>query len=452
MIALDRLTAREAGALVAAGEVSCAELVETSLARIERTEPLLRAYAHVAAGEARAEAAQLDAERARGRLRGPLHGVPFAVKDVLDTAGLPAESGSRALRGRVATADAGAVRLLREAGCVLLGKLVTTELAMRYTEPATRNPWRPDCYPGGSSAGAGAAVAAGTALLALGTDAGGSVRVPAALCGVVGLYPSEGRVPLDGYPAASPWIDGIGPLTRSVDDCALVFDALAADTRGATAGLGQPLGEARIGVDRAFLDGVPLADGVRERFTEALAALAEAGCRIEEVTLPGLEEAEGVLAVLRGAGAAAALAELVRTDGDRLAEGTLRALEAGARITPAALAAAQAGRARLQAAFGQAVRAAGLAALALPTLPGALYTAAAVVAAPRLEIGRFTLLANALGCPAVSVPCGLTAGGVPAGLQLLGLPGSDERLLRLAAAHEQVAGRPGCPPAVAGTP
>lgn len=453
MIDLATLTAAEAGALVAAGEVSCTELAQAALDRIHATEPALRAYSHVDVDGALAEAARLDAERVRGLLRGPLHGVPFAVKDVLDAAGLPAESGSRALAGRVPGEDAGSVRRLREAGCVLLGKLVTTELAMRHTEPATRNPWRPELYPGGSSAGAGAAVAVGSALLALGTDAGGSVRVPAALCGVVGLYPTPGTVPLDGYLACSPWVDGIGPLGRTALDCALALEALiggsarpaalgalAADLAGPVAGL-------RIGVDHALLDAAPLDPGIRARFAAALDAFATAGCTVvHDLALPELDRAEEVLGVLRGAGASAALAGLLRDAGHLLDEGTRGALEAGARITPAEVTAALALRDRLATGAAAAFAASGVAALALPTVPRAAWTPAEIVSSPRLEIGRFTLLANALGWPAVSIPCGLTPEGLPAALQLLGPPGSDLLLLRLAAAHERVAGQSAHPP------
>lgn len=450
VIDLNVLTARRAGELVAGGETSCVELVEATLARIERTEGLVAAYVHVAADEALAEARARDDELAAGRSRGPLHGVPFAAKDVLDAAGLPCASGSQALAGRVPERDSSAVRLLREAGCVLVGKLVTTEMAMRHTEPKTRNPWDPALFPGGSSSGSGAAVAAGTALIALGTDAGGSARLPAALCGVVAIRPTTDRVPTDGFFPCVPYLDTIGPLARTVEDCALALDALSGSS--AAARLDDPVAGLRIGVDRAFLGGVAIDDDVAQSFEAALAALAAAGCEIVELDVPELALAGELGPLLLSSGGGAVAGELARTSPEGLAPGTRDALLAGAAIPQATVAAALADRRRLQAAFGAALGSAKVAALATPTTPGTGYTHRDISMGSSLTFARFTVLANLLGSPAVSVPSGLTPAGLPVGLLLTGPEGTDETLLTLARHYERASAPLGCPPLVAGRP
>ena len=225
MTDLGALTIREAGRLLAEGSLGAVELVQATLERIEETEPLVHAYVRVTAERALEAARRADAEPQRG----PLHGIPFGVKDVLATEGVPTEAGSRLLAGFVPDQDATAVRRLREAGAVLLGKHVTHEFACGQDVPPTRNPWNLEHYPGGSSAGGGVSVAVGSALAALGTDSGGSVRKPAAVTSVVGLKPTHGRV--SGYgtvrQASAPSLDHVGTFTRTVEDAALVLQAIA---------------------------------------------------------------------------------------------------------------------------------------------------------------------------------------------------------------------------------
>src|SRR5579872_890405 len=194
MIDLVDLTLAAAGDAVRRGDVSSLQLTEATLERIAETEPLIHAYAHVYGEVALESARERDRELARGRWRGPLHGVPLAIKDLLATADAPTEAGSAALRGFSTDHDAAVVERLRAAGAVIAGKTVTHELAYGVNIPPTRSPWAPDYYPGGSSAGSGAAVAARSAFAAIGTDTGGSIREPAALNGLVGLKPTYGRV------------------------------------------------------------------------------------------------------------------------------------------------------------------------------------------------------------------------------------------------------------------
>src|SRR5262245_45336202 len=242
---LAELTLAEAGELLASGAASSHELTEAVLRRIDETEPLVHAYATVMAEQALDAAARADHERARGHSQGPLHGLPFAVKDVFCTHDAPTEAGSRLLRGYVAPVDAEAVLALRRGGAVLVGKLVTHEFCCGQDVPPTRNAWNLAGYPGGSSAGAGVAVAVGSTLAALGTDAGGSVRKPAALNGVVGLKPTYGLVTMEGVFEVAPSLDHVGTVTRTVDDCRLVLEAIVGPIG---VGVGRQLQGARLGV------------------------------------------------------------------------------------------------------------------------------------------------------------------------------------------------------------
>jgi aspartyl-tRNA(Asn)/glutamyl-tRNA(Gln) amidotransferase subunit A len=242
-------TATKAAAAIEAGDISASELLAAVLARLRATEPVLHAYSFVAEDTARAEAVRLDAELAHGRRRGPLHGIPVAVKDVIAVAGLPLEAGSRALRGRVAERDAKVVARLRQAGAVVVGKTVTHELAYGQNTPPTRNARDASREPGGSSAGSAVALAAGSALAALGTDGGGSVRHPAALNGIVGVKPTYGLLATDGVLTVGPSLEHVGVLASTVADCRLVLAALAGTPYEAAA----PLAGSRIGVLRALV-------------------------------------------------------------------------------------------------------------------------------------------------------------------------------------------------------
>ncbi len=227
MIAVYDLTIREAGVKLRSGTLSPVELTEAVLARIAATEPVLHAYVQVLAEEAMGAAREAEAELRAGRDRGPLHGIPIAIKDILDVAGVPTRCGSHVRAdARAANADAEAVARLRAAGAVIVGKTVTHEFAGGVLSPPARNPWDPGRIPGGSSGGSGAAVAAGSCLAALGTDTAGSIRIPAALCGVVGLKPTTGQVSTRGVFPLSWSLDTVGPLAKTVDDAMLVLNAI----------------------------------------------------------------------------------------------------------------------------------------------------------------------------------------------------------------------------------
>jgi aspartyl-tRNA(Asn)/glutamyl-tRNA(Gln) amidotransferase subunit A len=255
-----------AAALLRAGKVSPVELVRVCLGRIEAHNPVLNAFITVTAKSALQEAYDAEAEMRRGEWRGPLHGIPVAIKDMIDTAGVRTTGASAVYLDRIPGADAAVVSRLRRAGAILLGKLNMQEFAIGGSSVpshfgAVRNPWDTSRIAGGSSGGSAAAVAAGLCFAALGTDTGGSVRQPAALCGVVGLKPTYGRVSNLGVLPLAPSLDHVGPLTRNVEDCATVLEAIAGYERRDVSSERRPLklrpwprsaARVRIGVPRAF--------------------------------------------------------------------------------------------------------------------------------------------------------------------------------------------------------
>src|SRR5258708_661180 len=222
-----RLTRRAAADGLARRAFSAKGLRESTRHRLRETEPSVHAYATLMEDSARRQAAAADDELKRGRWRGPLHGIPVGVKDLCYTEGVPTQAGSRVLEGFVPGYDATVVRRLKEGGAVIVGKTVTHEVAYRQDVPPTRNPWNTDDYPGGSRGSSGRAVAVGSAFAAIGTDTGGSIRVPASVDGVVGLKPTYGRVSRYGVIPMSPTLDTVGPLTRTAEDCALMLGVIA---------------------------------------------------------------------------------------------------------------------------------------------------------------------------------------------------------------------------------
>jgi aspartyl-tRNA(Asn)/glutamyl-tRNA(Gln) amidotransferase subunit A len=443
-------------------ELSARELTESVLARIG--DDPLRAYITLDPAGARAAADRADAELGAGCDRGPLHGIPVAVKDIIATAGLRTTAGSRLLADHVPARDAAVVRRLRAAGAVIVGKANTHEFAAGPTGEnphfgSARNPWHTGRVAGGSSSGSAVAVAAGLALAALGTDTGGSVRIPAHCCGVVGLKPTYGRVSRAGvFPLA--WsLDHVGPLGASVGDVAALLGAVAGfdPEDPTTADLPVPdfaarLGErdlarltgVRIGVPEAWLDG-RVQPGVRAAFTAALQVLAALGTELRAVELPAPDDLAPLNRAIAFAEGTAYHWADVQERPELYGADVLARKRAGAEVSAVAYLQAQ----RLRAEFCRRVAAlwATVDALATPTLP-------CVAPPPGTALGygadmiRFTAFVNLLGLPAVSVPCGFAgpdggaaAGpGLPVGLQLVGRAFREADLLRLAAAYEAARG------------
>ncbi|MBI4182680.1 MAG: amidase [Proteobacteria bacterium] len=449
---LYRLTIAEAGRLLAAKELSPVDLVEASLARIEAVDAKLHSFITVTAEAARSAARAAEAEIARGGRRGPLHGIPLGLKDVFATAGVRTTAHSRLLIDNVPDADADAVARLRRAGAILLGKHATHEftyggVAFDLPWPPARNPWNLEHDPGGSSSGSGAAVAAGLVAGALGTDTGGSVRNPAAHCGVVGLKPTFGRVSRRGVILNSYSLDQCGPLARTVEDCALLLQAIAGYDPDDPASADRPVPDyrallagdvrgLRVGLVRHFFEAdLPASAEVRRAMEEAVGVIAGLGAELHEVTLPPLpefaackvaiqlpeiyavheewlatrREAYGrsfLSRILPGAGARAVDYVRARQRRDELVRRTETAMaEVDLLVTPALVAPA----ARLEAAAG-------------------------ITNLNRVEI---TVPFSLTGQPAIAVPMGFSAGGLPLSMQIAGRAFDEAAVLRLAHAYER---------------
>lgn len=453
---------------LAARTLSAVALAERCIARTTAAQAL-NAYVAFDAEAVLAQARAADARLAAGE-RAPLLGVPVALKDNIDAVGWPAGNGTTALHGQAPLRDAAIVGRLRAAGAVITGKLGMHELALGITSNnavtgAVRNPWDRQRIPGGSSGGSGAAVAARLVPAAIGTDTGGSVRVPSALCGVCGLRPSAGRIPGDGIAPISATRDTAGPLARSVADLALIDGVLARDASPLPVVAARGL---RLGVPgEYFWD--DLDDGVRNRALAALDALRGAGVEFVPVALPGLAQANGETSF------PLALFELVRDlrrylhERERgvtlerlfaaIGSADVRALAVpllgeGA-VPEAAYEQALHSRQRLQAIYARAFAGSGVDALVFPTTPctaSRIGEDETVVLNGRAQPTFATFIRNTdpgsnAGIPGLSLPIGLADDGLPVGLALDGPVGGDRRLLAVGAAVEAVL--PKMPPAPA---
>jgi aspartyl-tRNA(Asn)/glutamyl-tRNA(Gln) amidotransferase subunit A len=456
MTALAFVSAAELASRIRSRELSSAEIVEELLARIDRCRGL-NAFLTVTADAARAQAREADREIASGRYRGPLHGIPVSLKDLFDTQGIRTTCGSRILAERVPSEDATVTARLRQAGAVLLGKAALHEFAYGVTTNnphfgPTRNPWDPARIPGGSSGGSGAAVAAGLGPVSLGTDTGGSIRIPGALCGVVGLKPTYGRVSRHGiFPLA--WtLDHPGPLTRTVEDAALVLQAIAGpdpadpatlghDVPDFTEALRRPVSGARLGVvaDEYHQE---MTDDVRAAFEEALGVLQSLGMHLESVRYPRPEEATIAHTAIIMAEAATVHERWVRERPEDYGADVLARLRRGQFFSAAQYLRAQRVRALLMEEVGRLLRS--HAALVLPTVP---FVAPRIgedtvpirgrASDVRSTATRMTRLGNFTGLPAITVPCGFGAEGLPVGLQIVGRPMDEATILAIAHAYER---------------
>ncbi len=431
------------------GAVPVRVVVDAALERIRARDGTLNAFTAVLDAAAAAQADAAGREIASGRYRGPLHGVPVSVKDLIDVAGVPTTAASRVPGGPPPTADAAAVGRLRAAGAILIGKCNLHEFAFGTTGedsafgPA-RHPLDPSRSPGGSSSGSAVSVAAGMAWASIGTDTGGSIRIPAAACGLVGLKPTFGEVSCDGVVPLAPSLDHVGPLARCVADARLVLRALrpAAPVRPVAC---DPVTR-RLGCPRPFfLD--QLDPAVRETFEGALGRLRDAGWDLRDTPIRHAEDTPAVCLHLVLAEAAAAHAYGLDHHADRYFADVRLRLELGRYVLGEDYVRAQRGREVLAASVDAALT--GCDALVLPALavPAPRLGADAVDIDGRSEplrplMLRLTQLFNATGHPAISIPCGPTSDGLPCGLQLVGLRNRTDHLLDVAEACEAALARP----------
>ncbi|MGY1742554.1 MULTISPECIES: amidase [unclassified Blastococcus] len=418
-----RPTVRALAADVRGRRRSPLEVLDESLARMAAVEPTVRAFVAVDEEALRTEAAAMSAEAARGQLRGPLHGVPVAVKDLIDVRGLPTRGGSRVTEEHAAAADAPVVRRLRAAGALVLGKTATHEFAHGVTTPPTRNPWDPTRIPGGSSGGSAAAVAAGECPAALGSDTGGSIRVPAALCGVSGLRPRRGDIPTDGCLPFSARLDTCGPLAGDAEDLALLYEVLA----DAPCTPDQGLAGLRVGTVPAQQLG-EVDPEVLAAVDEAVQVLAAAGAATRPVRVPhfGSWSAPRTTYVLHDFLTVHRSAGWYPGRRDRYGEEVASYLAVAEGITGEVRDAAVRELQRLEDELLRGLRDVDV--LVLPTTAVPAPTVAE--SAFRADGGGRSPLVGTLmrlcgpfswcGLAAASIPCGTTAGGLPVGLQIVG--------------------------------
>ncbi len=437
-------------------EVSPVEVVEAVLDRIDALEPRLNAFITVMAEAAVAEARRAEAEIAAGRHRGPLHGVPVTVKDLYDTAGVRTSGGARITARRVPERDCTVVQRLRAAGAIIVGKCNMFEFAFGHVHPdfgPSRNPWALDRTTSGSSSGSGAAVAAGLGQASMGSDTGGSIRGPAAYCGIVGLKPTYGRVSRAGVMPLSWSLDHCGPMTRTVWDCAVVLQAVAGHDPADPGSAERPVPDLLAQIDAGAADlrlGVPrnhlidLPEPITAAQAAAEATFRELGARVVDVELPDARAFVLANTTILSAEAAAIHETWYRERPEDYSPAVRQRLEAGFTLLATDLVRAQRARRTLI----EQTRAA-MADLDLLLLPASAVMPATIEESLRtmpmgpdwervLDRGRFTSPYNLTGLPAIAFPGGFSADGLPVGLQLVGHPWQEVTVLRAARAFERV--------------
>jgi aspartyl-tRNA(Asn)/glutamyl-tRNA(Gln) amidotransferase subunit A len=438
------MTIEEFGRKLRARGMSAVEATDACLARIDADNGRLNAFILVMADEARRQAAEADRELAGGRDRGPLHGVPMSIKDLIDVRGTPTTAASRVRAGHMATRDAPIVAHLRHAGAIFVGKTNLHEFALGVTNedsafgPA-RNPHDPARSPGGSSGGSAASIVAGMALASIGTDTGGSIRIPSAACGTVGLKPAFGEISTEGVVPLSRTLDHAGPLAASVADAHLLYHVLRGDAAPRPL-VAVPVRGLRLAVPRPYFTDL-LDDEVRAAFERALERLRAAGARVQDVEI---RHASDISAVYLHSGLAEAAAyhavTLAKTPELYTPSVRLR-LEMGRHILAEDYVRAATGRQVLRREVDAAL--AEHDALVLPTLP----IPAPEIGANSVTIGgsrqpvrnlllRLTQLFNLTGHPAISLPNGRTSAGLPCSLQIVGGRTHTDALLGIALACE----------------
>ncbi len=454
------LTAAELGERIRKKVVSPVEVLAATLRRIEAVDGRLRAYMTLLADQARRAAKDAEAEIAAGRYRGPLHGVPVGVKDLFATRGVRTTAGSKILADWVPDYDATAIERLRLAGAILLGKHHLHEFAAgmgqinpHYGTPV--NPWGADRYPGSSSSGSAVSVAAGLCAGALGSDTGGSIRQPASLCGIVGLKPTYGRISRFGVFPLSWSLDHAGPMTRSVEDAALLLQAIAghdprdpASSRAPVPDYRKALAGAIRGVRVGLLTGhfaQPMDAEVRGAVSAAIGILRDLGASVEEVALPNAEHALTAYHAIVSSEALAIHERWIRTRPQDYGPDNRTRLLQGVSVLATQYLQAQQARALIRQEVDDAFqRVDVLVGATLPTTAPKFGQHEVVIAGKKEELrtllSRFTRPFNITGHPSISVPCGFSQEDLPIGLQIVGRWLDEVTVLKVAHAYEIAAG------------
>jgi aspartyl-tRNA(Asn)/glutamyl-tRNA(Gln) amidotransferase subunit A len=443
--------------LVQSKEISPVEIIEAHLTRIDATEPMLNSFITLLADQARKSARQAEKDIQAGRYKGPLHGIPVALKDLYNTGGVRTTSGSRIFDTFIPSEDCTVAAKFHQAGAILLGKLNMHQFAYGPTGENPdyghmHNPWNPDMVTGGSSGGSGSAAAAGQCTITTGSDTGGSIRIPAALCGIVGLKPTYGLVSRYGLSSLSWSLDHPGPMTRTVEDTAITMNVIAGhdpkdvasakvDIPDYTSALTGDVKGLRIGIVKEYFE-APLDPQVRKAVMDAISLLESMGAEIKEVSYPMFNQSQAISSTVLMAEATAYHRDLLEKDGHQLYDPVRQRLEAGLFISAAEYLRAQQARSIFDQQGRRLLDEVDL--LAGPTEPvTAPEIMASKVMAGEQEVGvvgaltQYTRPYNINGFPAISVPCGFSDDGMPIGLQLAGRPFDELTVLRAAHAYEQ---------------
>lgn len=460
------LTLAEAATAIRTGELSAQELTHSISERIDTVDARVRAYVTRTDDSAREAAVRADDERAAGDYRGPLHGIPYGLKDLIDVAGLPTTASSRVRTGHVAQRDSAMAARLGAAGALLLGKTHTHEFAYGLTTPQSRNAVDPGRVAGGSSGGSAVAVAAGAAVFALGTDTGGSIRVPAALNGLVGLKPTYGLLPRTGVTSLSWSLDHVGPLTRTVHDAALVLSALLGPDPGDPVSLrARPAGDLLRGDGdlRGLRIGVPatyyfdrIDPEVEAAVRAAVERLCELGAQVVEVRTPMERYVQAAHWGLMVPEATAYHEQTLRAVPELYGPDVRVLLEAGTLVSAGDYLRAQRARTLMRQGWAEVYEQVDV--VAAPTVP---MTAVPVdqqwvdwpdgtVESVSDAYVRLSAPANITGMPSLTLPVGRDAAGLPIGMQLMGAPLAEATLLRVGRAYEAAHGAPARPTALIG--
>nr|WP_295971219.1 amidase [uncultured Bacillus sp.] len=445
-------TIETAGSAIKNKQISPIELTQMTLNQIREHEPRVHAFITIMEEEALAQAKELEEELMNNRVRGPLHGIPIAIKDILQTKGVKTTGGSKIFEGWIPDEDATAVQKLRDAGAIMIGKANLHEFAMGATTEnphygSTKNPWNVKRIPGGSSGGSAVATATGMAFGAVGSDTAGSIRLPAAMCGTVGFKPTYGVVSRRGCLPFSWSLDHVGPMTRTVQDAAIMLEVMKGYDQKDQASIKRnvpvlfnslsDLKGVKLGFHEAYM--LSEIDGdVKQVIDEAFRQLASLGAEIVPIDLPGIDEALNALKAIAQSEVVSVHEPLLKKYGHLYGDDLKYRFEFGNDISATAYIGAQ--RRRDQFVRQTIKQMDGIDALVGPTNVKTPFEIGTMI--PEMAISNmFTLgktpLANILGFPSLSVACGFTSENLPVGLQLIGKPFTDQRVLQIGDCYEQ---------------
>ncbi len=439
------LTITQAQTALRSGQLTAAELVEANLTRAERTESYLHAYVTILGDAARQQAERQDDAARGGIFAGPLHGIPLGIKDIFDVAGLPTKCNSKSRSSvKAAMEDSTSVEMLRRAGGIVIGKTVTQEFAAGVVSHPARNPWDPSRIPGGSSGGSAAAVSVGSATAAMGSDTGGSIRIPASVCGTVGLKPTFGVLSTKGVYPLSWSLDTVGPLTKTCEDAFIMYCALAGVERDASL-TALSLPEIRVGVSHQhFFE--QLQPGVYEAVRQAIGMIAAGGAKVIDAPWNEARAARAASFIINRVETEVIHREGVRQNPNGYGASLLERVKATSLLPASGYVRALQARAVAKASIEQVFVEHELDVLISPSTPATALPADDLFAnypgASREPVGlaytRMSMPFNISGQPALSIPCGFDSNGLPVGLQIAGRPYDEERLCRIGMAIESL--------------